>query len=272
MQLDLGLNLGIYNSSSSAPVNWTPAELPNLALWLDAADSSTITLNGSTVSQWSDKSGNARHAVQATAANQPTYVTKGLNGRSIVSFDGSNDALSTNAYTSSNQVGWYAVMRLNAVGHYPMLLSKYQLSPSINGIEFRGVETTGFPSITGAANNAGAGVLSPPSVPVSNSTSLVNRFSILFGLNNVGTSTLHQDGVLIDTKTLSFTNASLPLVIGSRQGATNFMNGLVCEVVETSGVTGALTRERIEGYLAWKWALEANLPVGHPFKNQPPTV
>lgn len=43
------------------------------ALWLDAADQSTITLNGSAASQWSDKSGNARNAVQATAVNQPQY-------------------------------------------------------------------------------------------------------------------------------------------------------------------------------------------------------
>jgi hypothetical protein len=42
-------------------------------MWLDAADASTIVLNGSTVSQWSDKSGNGRHAVQATAANQPAW-------------------------------------------------------------------------------------------------------------------------------------------------------------------------------------------------------
>jgi hypothetical protein len=52
---------------------WTPAQLTT-ALWLDAADASTITLNGATVSQWNDKSGNARNAVQATTAYQPLYV------------------------------------------------------------------------------------------------------------------------------------------------------------------------------------------------------
>lgn len=51
---------------------WTPAQI-STALWLDAADSSTVTLNGSTVSQWNDKSGNGRNAVQATAANQPGW-------------------------------------------------------------------------------------------------------------------------------------------------------------------------------------------------------
>lgn len=35
-------------------------EAAQQALWLDANDSSTITLNGSTVSQWRNKSGNDR--------------------------------------------------------------------------------------------------------------------------------------------------------------------------------------------------------------------
>lgn len=61
---------------------WTPALLgASLALWLDADDASTITLNGSNVSQWDDKSGNNRHASQATAANQPAYLTTGFNGK-----------------------------------------------------------------------------------------------------------------------------------------------------------------------------------------------
>ncbi len=51
---------------------WTPS-LIQTALWLDAADTNTITLNGSTVSQWNDKSGNGRNAVQATASNQPGW-------------------------------------------------------------------------------------------------------------------------------------------------------------------------------------------------------
>lgn len=54
------------------PVPWTPTQIPT-ALWLDAADASTITLNNLTVSQWNDKSGNARHVSQATAANQPVW-------------------------------------------------------------------------------------------------------------------------------------------------------------------------------------------------------
>lgn len=58
------------------PKLWRPNALAgSLALWLDAEDTASITLNGMTVSQWSDKSGNERHATQPTAASQPTWAT-----------------------------------------------------------------------------------------------------------------------------------------------------------------------------------------------------
>jgi len=40
--------------------------------------------------------------------------------------------------------------------------------------------------------------------------------------------------------------------------------------VESDG--SADTRYKVEGYLAWKWGLVANLPSGHPYKNLPPYV
>ena len=65
--------------------DWTPAEITT-ALWLDAADETTVALNGSNVSQWNDKSGNVINAVQATAANQPEYVAAALNGLHAIDF------------------------------------------------------------------------------------------------------------------------------------------------------------------------------------------
>jgi hypothetical protein len=29
-------------------------------------------------------------------------------------------------------------------------------------------------------------------------------------------------------------------------------------------------RQKIEGYLAWKWGLQASLPIGHPYKSAAP--
>jgi len=57
---------------------FTPRSISGLELWLDGTNSSSITLNGSTVSEWRDLSGFGRHCAQPTAANQPTRVANGI--------------------------------------------------------------------------------------------------------------------------------------------------------------------------------------------------
>lgn len=52
--------------------------------WYDASDSSTITASGGAISQWSDKSGNARNLAQAAALAQPSYVSNVQNGLAVV--------------------------------------------------------------------------------------------------------------------------------------------------------------------------------------------
>jgi len=76
---------------------WTPAELSNLTVWLDASDDSTITeVTG--VSQWDSVSPATLAATQGTGSDQPTYS----NANNTVSFDGSNDFMSvTSAPTTS---------------------------------------------------------------------------------------------------------------------------------------------------------------------------
>ena len=64
---------------------FAPTELTNVSLWLDASDSSTITHNSNSISQWSDKSGNGNHAIQSTSTKQPTLVAN------KVVFDGTDD-------------------------------------------------------------------------------------------------------------------------------------------------------------------------------------
>lgn len=62
----------------SAP--FSPLSLPGLAGWYDSSDSATRTLVSGKVSQWADKSGNARHATQATAGLRYTHSAASVNG------------------------------------------------------------------------------------------------------------------------------------------------------------------------------------------------
>jgi hypothetical protein len=49
------------------------------------------------------------------------------------------------------------------------------------------------------------------------------------------------------------------------------MHGVIGEIIMVQ-TTDTTTRQKIEGYLAWKWGLQANLPNDHPYKNAAPTV
>lgn len=93
---------------------WTPASLTGLAAWWDASDATTFTYSsGSVVSQWRDKSGNARHLSQATTTDQPSR-TGTINGKSAVLFDGTSDYMASTAYTPTKPTTLLAIARNTA--------------------------------------------------------------------------------------------------------------------------------------------------------------
>jgi hypothetical protein len=68
------------------------------ALWLSDT--------GSDPSAWSDLSGNARHATQATVAWQPAIVSAAINGKQVRRFDGGNDNFGfASAFMSGSSAG-----------------------------------------------------------------------------------------------------------------------------------------------------------------------
>lgn len=77
-------------------VAWSPLDVPNLRVWIDFSDASTLfTDDGATpvrldqdaIYRVNDKSGNGSHLSQGTLASRPAYRTNVLNGRSVARFD-----------------------------------------------------------------------------------------------------------------------------------------------------------------------------------------
>jgi hypothetical protein len=88
--------------------SFSPLDLDGLELWLDASDASTVleassdpAEDGDVVSQWSDKSSNARHAV-ATTTQRPTYRANGRNGRGTIEFNGTSNFMTVGTTGSFN--------------------------------------------------------------------------------------------------------------------------------------------------------------------------
>ena len=266
---------------------WTPSQI-STALWLDAADASTIVLNGSTVSQWNDKSGNGRNFAQATAANQPTYSATVLGGQPALTFDGASDFMSagdtldvgtTNLtimtvvkYATNNQSG--AIVGKSLLGPGAGRFSLYRAQSGGNlgaGTQYATFFGT-FDVSAGAFTQA---------VDASTSTKIFggewNRTASGYAKvweNGTNTASVAYAG---DSLNLNNTNE---LWIGAYQDtsgtapptANSYMNGQIAEIVIAQSSLSTDNRQKLEGYLAWKWGLQANLPAGHPYKNSPPTI
>ncbi len=249
----------VLNSGGAAPppVAWTPTALGSaLALWLDAEDAASITLNGSTVSQWNDKSGNNRHASQATAASQPTRTLNGLGGRTVLTFDGVDDFLNATFTLTNFSVGMVGTLTANtAIIYYPLGF---------------GSPPSGSAGLSvGGTNFTQKAALNSPSL-LTNETVTLNSPYLITAHAKTNNRLISFNGQTPATDTNSQSISEVR--IGMRSDGFWPYAGRIGEVVITNTALSAADRQRLEGYLAHKWGLEANLPAGHPFKSLPPTV
>lgn len=256
----------------SAP--WTPAQITT-AIWLDAADSSTITESGGVVSQWDDKSGNGRHFTQATVANRPTFETAVQNGLSAVKFVNGPGASPTRqfidntSYTNtSNQITLFSVHR-----------NLSQSGPNQYGRLFSFAGALGNDFNTNDAILLAYGVT--PGIVLYRNTAIIastaaisDTWCVVDAVRDAGNGSVSLNG---DTRVTGSTSAANFDIARTRIGndtvfSDSGMQGWVGENIAISGVIDASTTEKMQGYLAHKWGLTGSLPGGHPYKTTAPTV
>jgi hypothetical protein len=266
------LPVTIYRRSSD---EFSPAEIEGLALWLDASDSASVTLNGGNVSQWRDKSGGSRHFSQATSGAQPEYTSAGQNGKNCLTFDGSRRLVSDLA--SSN---WSFLH--DGVQPYSVFIVWKAASGAIRTLFSTGNSSQGVRSIyvwhdfgTLAANNVRSEVTTTSAgnyVIVRNmgsQTQNVMRWMRIDGdLNNATAANrllmTNSEGA---TSTATTASAGNPANGAPQQNATigslsttsqSFgFNGVICEVLMYSRSTALTASEssKIGTELTKKWGL-----------------
>ena len=137
---------------------FSPRSISGLAAWYDAADSASITIQTG-VQQWSDKSGNGRNLVQNTTNNQPLHGSVTLNGKPVVTFDGTNDSMGC-ALTLSQPFACFFVYRYEAtpVSGKVVLTARFAGAGSRSG-EFQSFSSTSMGLFAGSTlliNSVGA--------------------------------------------------------------------------------------------------------------------
>lgn len=238
----------------------TPAS--GYTLWLDAADTSTISVSGSAVTQWTDKSASAYAFTQGTAANRPSSGTRTLNSKNVIDFDGSDDRLGSTAASSTwtflhNTSGstWFVVLVPDSTSTSQIVFDTNGAFGDQNGVwhlitsggnhNWKVTSSVNVAEVSDTA--ATSGVLYTIKSDPGNATA-ANRMK--YYKNNGAAS-----GTNVATGTASSGNPYETLQLGAT-GATGLpFNGALAEILLYPSLLSDANREKTRDYLIEKWGL-----------------
>ena len=247
----------IYPTSVTC-VKWYPTKIPNLQLWLDAADGATMTpsnpRDGILVTGWSDKSGTNK---SVTVSSSPTFSAAAVNKKSVLVFaNGPQVSTTLPSAIGTGDVCLVAVWSVTVGGTNTVLGIGPASAPSM-GIGFSATKYNFYDfGVTGGES-------------VYNTTT-TNVYLIEIGTRTSGVMQLFVNGTAYTpaTNTTATNQTSTSIFIGNGSFA---INGTIAEILVYNSTVNGQARQQIEGYLAWKWGLASQLPSDHPFKLFPPS-
>jgi len=253
------LNVARFGSIPLTPSN---AGITGLQLWLDGADSSTITLSGpSNVASWRDKSPNA-FTVSSNASTPPIVNSTLINGRNIVTFPPSSSSLGvTMAVPNSGTRSVFYVVRVSSSGsglvapiNSPTAYAiQSYFTPNATSTSFQAVDMNGIDSTCAFTYTGGS---------TQDTVFMLGAVAQTAGTINGNTQTLTR------TAAANFFTGSTGYTIGNSGTRTLEM----AEFLLFNTNLNTTQRQQIEGYLAWKWGLQSSLPVSHPYYAAAPNL
>jgi len=260
--------------STAAWTFWEPTCLgTGLAQWLDATETSTITL-ATGVSSWADKSGNARTITQATGSKQPAYSATGLGvGLPGVVFNGTTTTLNRTAFAYAlGSASFFAVIKAAAPSKTMYIFSEGRTTSASNYY---------VPMLNSSTNKLGARIVNNAGTSVLNVSTLSpilfdNTIRLAMAQDSGTSFYAYSNGVAQTQGITNYTRGTNTLdkyVLGARwrnAAESSWFSGTLGEFIITNGVLTLANRQKLEGYSAHKWGRQAALPGGHPHLTTPP--
>ena len=205
-----------------------------------------------------DLSGNGNHATQLNSDNQPGLSLNGLNGKSIVQFDG-NDFLTFER--SINSIRSVFIVSKRVSGNRGFLLGHSQNSAFQTG------ESTIWKFLKISTENIDDFDLSD--LEGLSDPNLINGS---FQENGQWKDGLAQDYLAGSSSIISITTDGPVRASNFSKNpiGNRFWKGNLSEILIFNEVLPTNAVREIEGYLAHKWGLEPNLLPTHPFRNDKP--
>jgi hypothetical protein len=270
---------------------WTPSQI-GPARWFDFSNSSTVTTVSNAISQINDLSGNGGHLSQATSGSRPAYTLAQQNGLNVATFDGSDDFL---AFASDFSLGTaHSIFWIGKTSSTITTASAAKALWSGGSYVYPSTTTSDFVWATGSLTSRltnerlssiavafGSGAADVWGYAKTN-TDISGGFLTSTAFTTVSNAFRGRFNGSVDYATASSigsynsTNTRYPTILRSLGNrftySANYWDGEVWETIVFDKYLSQSETELVEGYLAWKWGLEANLPAGHPYKSSAPTI
>ena len=244
------------------------------SLWLDGQDPAGTGIRpsyGTSISTWTDKSGNGLNATNT--ANYPTY-----SGSNLI-FNGSQRLnLSTFIPSSTKNITIAAVWNCTSAGTSGAFQSIIEQNGSQNGAWWRFmIQGYGFLGrneymygINEYGNNPTPASGFPTFVVGTSNLSFITQASsdgTNFTLSNYAYGSLYGTQTYSGAVTIGTTGT-----VGSNTNGEGF-TGTISEIIIFTSGTAVLTttqRQQVEGYLAWKWGIQTSLLTSHSYYTNSP--
>jgi hypothetical protein len=225
---------------------WTPASLPNQALWLkgdagtwqDNALSTAAAAHNDPVGGWVDQFGVGNNLLQGTSSRRPLLQTgvNGINGRAALLSDGVDDRLT-------------ALFTLNQPFTVLMVVQAVSVPLNANWTDGGIASTTQFYS-SGATNSirmfAGSGS------GIAGAALGTAAPHLVYGLFNGGSSAMQIDNQAVVTGALGANNAG-GWTIGAGPGGGGPVKALYGELILVTGTLSAANLALAQAYLNGRW-------------------
>ena len=236
--------------SSKSVWGFDPRSVPGCQLWLDGADATTVT-GTTTVTQWRDKSGNARHL--GVGSGTTSYSSNAIQLASSYMFVTSPVDLS--------KVTVFIVAKTPGGYNHTVFIGRPNTAADYDSLDGFGFFMDGQTAIRFYGQSANISTFS-----VNTSTPQ------LFSFQSSGTSisgwlngTSQSGGTLSSSRT----STAQGFAIGASWYGTFYgnivANALLYEILVYNSALTTSQRQQVEGYLAHKWGLQTSIPSTHPF-------
>jgi hypothetical protein len=259
------------SGASAATGAFAPTSIATLVQWLDATDNTTvltgiggtIVANNGSAGYWGDKSGNNNYVT--TNAVAPVYSTSLISSRAGLNFQNSAGMISP-AFAKADSITLFLVGMVKSTrASWGTFWGHFTSGRHDDDIQLR--YTDGSSHINWHTNNNNGSSQLPYTFdsPVLYSCTMSGG-TVMFMQQ---TNTTGTTSVTVTEGTLTWRAGSAPVWIG-RSDSNEVINSYISEIAYFQSVLSTADRQKMEGYLAWKYGLNTYLPAGHPHLSAPP--